>query len=215
MDGPIRRWPGASVRIGCGVRQLFRADSLTYEVWYYILACLFSMAIIGKRVGWIAAPSLAILTVLDVWFAILGCVWFGGFCVSVLHATKRLPRAPNIPLLLFPLMALTAALVVPDNLAGEARIIFELVFGGWVIYHMALKLQKQGTPRVPILLLSSRFSYTLYVIHFPIFLFLYGANESGGVIALIFTISIAALIGPSLERVRISERLKSIFRSPS
>lgn len=189
--------------------------SLTYEVWYYALACLFVMAIIGRRTYLIAIPILVTLTALDVWFAILGCVWLGGFLVSVLHSTERLPKLPRVPYSILPMAFLMATLVVPANLVGKARVIFELSFGLWMILHIALMLLQQSAPRITVLVWSGSFSYTLYVIHFPILLFWYGVNESGGIVAVMIVITLAALIGPSLEKARLRIWLSSLFKPDS
>lgn len=177
--------------------------SLTYEVWYYVLACLFSMAILGQRRAWIALPILVLLTLLDVWFAILGLVWLGGFYISILHAKDCLPKLPNFPISLVPIALLVAVLLAPDSLVGKASILFRLAFGFWMVFHMAHMLNQVSVPEIRLLAWSGSFSYSLYVFHFPILLFSYGIYEGAGLLVLSFILGFSALIGPSLEKLRI------------
>lgn len=177
--------------------------SLTYEVWYYALACLFSMALLGRREGWIGFPLLVLLAALDIWFAILGLIWLSGFCISILHAKDSLPKLPKIPISLVPIALLVAVFMVPDSLLGKVSLLFRLAFGCWMVLHMAYILNRVNTPVIRLLAWSGSFSYTLYVFHFPILLFFYGLYEGGGFLVFGFVLVLSALIGPFLEKLRL------------
>jgi len=179
--------------------------SLTYEIWYYILACLFSMAMLGNRFCWIAAPLLVFLAAFDIWFAILGLVWVGGFYVSILHSNNILPRLPRIPFVILPMVLLLMVLLVSDSWAGKTRTLFKLVFGAWMVLHMISILSKDKVREIRLLVWAGSFSYSIYVLHFPIMLFFYGLSEQSGWLSLGFVIIVVALVGPALEKFKISK----------
>jgi len=177
--------------------------SLTYEVWYYILACLLSMAFLKQRIGWIALPLLLFLTARDVWFAIFGLIWLGGFGVSVLHGGVGIPKLQRVPVFLLPIGFLVTLLIVPNALVGKITTIFHFAFGCWMVWHMANILNRTAVPEINFLVWAGTYSYTIYVFHFPILLFSYGIFEEAGFLGLAFVMIFCALIGPPLERFKL------------
>jgi peptidoglycan/LPS O-acetylase OafA/YrhL len=185
--------------------------SLTYEIWYYTLAILVILAISGKRIGWTALPIVIILTFLNKWFFILGLIWVAGFALSVLHSRNRLPLLPKsifffvIPASLFILIP-----IVPAFYQGKVSMLFQLSFGIWIVNHINNTLNSNHPFSIKPLVYSSKFAYTLYVLHFPILLFCYGTMENhdgvSGMSAwgsLGLAIAISALVGPKLEKFKI------------
>ena len=178
--------------------------SLAFEFWYYVLACLFAMALTGQRIGWIAAPLLILLSVLNKGFAIFGLIWLGGFFVSVLHARSRLPTLPRIPMWLFPVSMIAPALLFPDSVAWRAGMALRITVGAWMVWHMMYILSRPKIRNLGVLVWLGSFSYSLYVFHCPILLFAYGISESSALPAVAIVILFCALVGVRLERWRFS-----------
>jgi peptidoglycan/LPS O-acetylase OafA/YrhL len=65
-----------------------------------------------------------------------------------------------------------------------------------------------------LLAISGSFSYTLYLTHFPILLFCYGAGVPM-LMAAAIAFGFAALVGPRLERVRVSRLVHHEYPSPT
>lgn len=175
--------------------------SLSFEVWYYALACLFLMALTSQRVGWIAVPILIGLTLLNHWFFILGLIWLGGFFASILHARDQLPKSPKFPA--WPLLAvlLIVILLVPSALSGKLSAAFRIAFGIWMIAHIIYILNRKMVPKLPFLTWLGGFSYSLYVFHFPIFLFAYGISDSAisALVAFLCAFLFSATVGRWIE----------------
>ncbi len=176
--------------------------SLTYEIWYYALAALVALALTGRRIGWIAAPIFIVLTVVQPWFAIWGLGWLGGFVLSMLHANDRLRWIPKFPSWPIPVALLALLAFAPPQLAGKATLLFEFGFGAWFVHHMAMVLQRGDPPVSKLVARSADFSYSLYVVHFPILLFAYGIDERPWVSipAAVAALLVAILIGGPIER---------------
>lgn len=180
--------------------------SLTYEVWYYVLGCLLSMALMGSRVGWVSIPLLIVLTTANKYFAIQGLVWAGGFFVSILHANAKIPVLPRLPMWLLPAALLIWMMQVPETMLSRAGLISMLLFGVWMVWHMAYVLGRDNVPQIRWLAWSASFSYTLYITHFPILLFIYGISENAALPALVVVLLLSALIGPRVEALRFATR---------
>lgn len=176
--------------------------SLSFEVWYYALACLGALALAGRRVGWLAVPMLLLTTGGDKWFAIMASVWLGGFALSVWHGNGGLAPLRPAPVWVLPAALLLLTLAAPQAWASSASFGFRLAFGGWMVWHMAYALGRPTLPISPMLVRTGHFSYTLYVIHFPLLLFADGISARSGWVALPATIACAAAIGLPLERWR-------------
>ena len=165
--------------------------SLTFEVWYYVLA-YFWVAV--RR--WLAALLLLPLAYFSYDFLELGIVWLIGFAIGRLHSLDRLPRWPQWPFLVPALVAF------PLMLDGRIYNIWMVAAGLAFAAHLLWVLRRE--PRSPRWLAgTSDWSYTLYILHMPLLLFLYGAfGGSFALPAFIAAIALAALIGPTLEHFR-------------
>lgn len=166
--------------------------SLSFEVWYYVLAWLCWAP--GRR--WFALPLLALLAWFSRDFAQLGLVWAIGFAIGRLHSLERLPRWPVWPLFLPLLVAFP--LMLHGRIYNLWMIAAGLAFAGHLVWMLRREPQ---TPRW--LAGTAGWSYTLYIVHMPLLLFLYGAfGPAFELPAFVLVIAFAALVGPRIERVR-------------
>ncbi len=177
--------------------------SLSYEVWYYVLACLFATALAGNRLGWIWLPALAAMTVLQPWVAVYGLVWAGGFSVSILHSNQHLAKPRKLPVWMVPFALYGLLLVAPPSQLELLAKLFYLSCGAWFVCHLAYAVQCPTLRQLHGLSRSAAFSYTLYVIHFPLLLFAHGISSSllMGVGAMLLVLLMAAIVGLPLERI--------------
>jgi peptidoglycan/LPS O-acetylase OafA/YrhL len=179
--------------------------SLSYEVWYYAAAFVLALLLTGRWIAWIGLPALGILGILNPAFVLLGIPWALGFLVSILHANDMIPRLPQWPF--WAAAAIFAYPIVTRHEAGLLWTLFRVVFGVAIVVHLSQVLRTSGAPRIPVLPRSAAYSYTLYVIHYPILLFAYGVLERVHPIALagvgVAVLAFAAVIGPRLEQLRI------------
>lgn len=165
--------------------------SLAYEVFYYVL--------VGVRKPKIALLALIAATAINLRVGLLGAVWFAGYWVAKLHTEDRLPRWPQWPfflpaLLTLPLMAKTTGAII---------VLWQVVVGFAFAGHL-LWILKRVPPDPGPIARSADWSYTLYLIHYPILLFAYGMGVP--VLPSAITVLIlAALIGPRIERIKILE----------
>ena len=182
--------------------------SLSYEVWYYVLAGFLALALAGRRAAWLWLPAMLALTVLQPWFAVYGVLWAGGFYLSALHANDRLPALPRLPVWLVPVALYVALWFAPAAWLGRIALMFHLACGAWFLWHATAALQRPSLPSVPWLQRSAGFSYTLYVVHFPMLLFAYGIRPSlaTGALAALVVLVFAAVAGPPVERIALFAR---------
>jgi peptidoglycan/LPS O-acetylase OafA/YrhL len=197
--------------------------SLSYEVWYYFFFGAAALIVTGSRIALLAVPALIAGIVLNQHFAILGLVWLAGCALSLLHAADALSRVSKLRL---PMLAVTAALFVylMATSAHPSRygvMVIQLAFGAWFALHLARKLATNGNSRVVASLAwTARFSYTLYLIHFPVMLFIFGILDGrpvGTAVAILgagVSLALAIIIGrverlvivpKKLERARVAE----------
>ncbi len=195
--------------------------SLSFEVWYYVIAglvawkpksgALFSIALI-LTLGYTNAP-----------FAFYSLVWFGGAAIALLHNhnIRVKPYVTFAGATLLVVTLLTAAVYVgmaknaqspseyPSNLIVLFNVISGLTFasGLYLIVFGILQLK-------PLLPSSAKLSYTLYVTHFPILLVIYGISQPSlfgrfvpsvlaSIVALVIAIAFAALLAPRLESIKL------------
>lgn len=176
--------------------------SLSYEVWYYILAFLISQA--TGRGGWLFAVAfavvLAVLTGCDLRFFALGSVWVLGFFVSVLHSNGRLPALSHWPFSALPsAMMLWLSLRIPGTTKEEVFYAFDIALGVWFAIYLAQVIQRDPRAFAPS---TATFSYTLYVTHFPLLLFFYGSGVPVWV-ALPVALFLAIVVGPWVEAIKL------------
>ena len=163
--------------------------SLAYEVFYYALVAFRNVRI--ALLGLIAA------SVVNPAVGLLGGVWFAGFWIAKLHSEDRLPSCPQWPFLV---LATAAAALLFDS-SGSTLLWWELSVGLAFAAHL-LWLLKRVPPDPVHIAKSAEWSYTLYLIHYPLLLFAYGMGFSP-LPSAAAVLLLAALIGPRIERVKI------------
>lgn len=182
--------------------------SLSFEAFYYALAFFGGLAITRR---WLTVPIVLVASMLclrNPGFAVLGLVWLAGFMLSRRHAENRLPRWPQLPFIAAALPVLAWQLTHP--LSDVALISWQLAAGLAFAVHLLWVLRAETLPRTGLLAPTSAWSYTLYVIHFPLLLLMFGSLPARPWLALPAALSVAllaALIGPRLEAVRLIPRI--------
>ncbi len=178
--------------------------SLSYEIWYYTLALLFALIVLGKRGGWVFIPALLILSFYEPRFLILGFVWMFGFVVSILHSNKRLPDLSHWPFLILAIIALVLYIQIGPSQESPFYV-FEIALGAWFSVYLTEIVQREPGSFAPF---TANFSYSLYVTHFPLLLFMRGAQVQWWVA--VPTIAAAFIcIGPWIERLRVVPSARS------
>lgn len=157
--------------------------SLSCEVWYYALALLLTL----KRWRWLGVVVAAVLTWRSIGFAILGSIWALGFF---------LPKMPKW-MMLVPIAGLATFLLNPTSEA--ALYAWEVSAGVGFATHLA-NLPKD--PWMTWIHPTAAWSYTLYVIHFPLLLFAYGVIGVNWLMPFAI-LGLAALIGPHIEKIKL------------
>lgn len=185
--------------------------SLSIEVWYYILAAV--IVALSRR------PIILIIALALIWiatrhneaFIIYLPVWAAGYALSILHDMDRLKNRSVIfsCIALFVAAALIFAVffirpaITP---AGHEWINYFNVASGFA-FAAVLAAILNGTVRVPAFMApAAKYSYTLYLVHVPIFLFIFGIAEQHVVGDLPLAISVAVA---SLLAVVVFSRLAS------
>lgn len=198
--------------------------SLPFEAWYYVLAA--AIFVWPKRR--LTAVSLVLATMAVTYkeglFIMLAPIWFAGFGLAMLHH-----KAPEMKNRLFRPMflalslgtAASVALVVFADPLGNGIWLdrmnhFRLISGLWFACYLSLILGGEMT-FTKLFHSHASYSYTLYVIHFPIMLFVLGATQPfiyGSITksALVCIATIAAIIPISMAVARIFEH-KQLIRS--
>lgn len=171
--------------------------SLSIEVWYYVLA--------ATIVTFIRRPIVLIGTLILIWlvtrpneaFFIYLPVWAVGYSLSILHDQDRLKNLNKSISICFVFCTLSALLfavfLIHPSLApnGHEWINYFNVATGFA-FAAVLATILCGTVRVPIFMASAaRYSYTLYLVHVPIFLLIFGITEQRIVGHLTWAIGVA------------------------
>lgn len=156
--------------------------SLSYEVWFYVLAgCL--MLFRNRIAVLIFMITLGLLSFLNLQFLLYFMVWLSAFAFSFLQSsTYILPLQLQAIKIFFAMLALLIAIFdfyqfhfldQGKNYSAENFTYFNLCIGMafccWLV-QLRFKLRHF----TPIWVHSARFSYTLYVTHFPLILFSLG-----------------------------------------
>ncbi|HEO1771842.1 acyltransferase family protein [Acinetobacter baumannii] len=173
--------------------------SLAYEFWYYILAGL--IATDSKFSKFVALILFLLLATFSKTFALLSVVWFSGFLIPFI-INNNFKSEFNLfgKLLYYPALVLSIMYVL--NIKAETifhsliLIVFQICFGLIFCSYLTKILSGRNT-FPPFFKNSAKYSYTLYIIHFPIFLFIFGVFETKIVNSLI-TALIIALISSAL-----------------
>ena len=180
--------------------------SLSFEVWYYAGLFMLGLITTGNRLGLIAIPVLATLALRNLNFVMLGLVWTSGVLISIAHARDALPKIPRIIRAgLGTALAAVLCWFCYDPLANYALLIWRLTAGLWFVAHMSYVLGRSRTVAPSKLSSTARFSYTLYVTHWPILLFAFAVfrgSPIAGVLTTVGIVLLAVTVGARIERWR-------------
>lgn len=200
--------------------------SLSYEVWYYVVAGLIAWRIgIGTLLG---LAVLLFLGSINKVFLAYSAVWFGGAAVAIMHNRKSEMGGIAVLTLVAALCGaismgayyLSKAIFAqdPSEYPMMVLVLFNLSFG--IAAASALHLMMTGKLSFrPIASTSAKYSYTLYVTHFPILLFIYGAAQ-GLVHGNVWTSAIASAcafliaLGVARKVAPVAENMSPIPRKP-
>lgn len=160
--------------------------SLSFEVWYYVAAGFIFFYQGAKRVI-VFAAIMCTLGALNKFFILYSAVWFSGLAICVLHNNNIFnKKVCTIVLAAFglPAFALAAYYVgtfygytAPSQINMKVIVLYNFFFG--IATAALFFMLVNGLIKIrPILRGSAEFSYTLYVIHFPILLFIYGTTQT-------------------------------------
>lgn len=155
--------------------------SLYIEFHLYVVALLVALAVTAVRrslsVGWavVAIALIAFFTVRDSQFAFFGAIWLIGVFIAFarhrLNLYKQIVR--SIAWLIIS-ASVIAALVAPRLISVTSFnpwMAFATQFGLSVAYGYFIFIAATSARQVPAwLVTTAEFSYSLYVIHFPLFL---------------------------------------------
>ncbi len=207
--------------------------SLSFEVWYYIAAGAIFFYRGPKRVI-VFAAIMCLLGALNKLFIFYSVVWFSGLAVCILDNNKIFYKKLSIIICAaFGLPAIALAAYYTYSFIGntspnqtDIKLIFVFNFLFGISASAALHMLVNGLIKIkPILPRTSAFSYTLYVIHFPIILFVYGTTQTlilnntlfSFVVAAIsaaFCILLARLVARHIETAKPFSALKAPKVSP-
>jgi len=158
--------------------------SLSYEVWYYLIAGLIVSARTYKLVM-LCICIIVALSMLNQVFFIYSIVWISGAVIAVFHNwnIKKLNQV-KILIMIFISISLAIAIFYLYEFSHvslkqvDSRIIvfYNLILG--VAFSMVLHMIVNNYFSITSLFCkASDFSYTLYLIHFPVLLFAYGGLQ--------------------------------------
>ena len=148
--------------------------SLPFEAWYYVLAAL----LFTKKPFYILMAFLLAYSIsgANIKFMIFGSVWFAGLGLSLIDVKGKIHTV-----LACILTAITSWLAFSHGAK------FITSGGDYTMYNMWFGLSFASLTylfilcmniRINIIPSSSRYSYTLYIIHYPIIMFMIGVFES-------------------------------------
>jgi len=157
--------------------------SLSHEFWFYVLAACITCVITRK--GKIRLTALAIFVVFFVSMLLIGntVMFFMGFGVWILGAFTAILRQ-NITIknfisyrvmsVLFFVIYIYCEVSSSTKLTYYSKYVFAIAFFFYILGYIAS--HKQNPPNIlsKSIEKSSAFSYTLYVIHWPILMLIYG-----------------------------------------
>lgn len=147
--------------------------SLPYEVWYYVIFGILATRKLG--LVFVALFLFILLSLSNDRFLAYSIVWGAGFLFSFITRIRKHTKIfVLIGLFVFGVNSILTGNVyldLPRDLEP-----YKISFG--LFFAFVLLLMKIYDIRFSILKFTARFSYTLYISHFPIMLFFIGAFES-------------------------------------
>lgn len=202
--------------------------SLSFEVWFYVLAGFLpflKQSVIAKLSF---ALVLITLTALNPQFLIYLLLWLTAFASSFGHIQQYVLNHLNS--LKLGCLSLAFFIACRDayhfHMIDQAKIyrgnyfvpfnmLMGLAFVCWLI-----QLQQKLSHYQPVWVKSASFSYTLYVTHFPLLLFILGCfpqsrayGLGGAVLALISTMLVLVLLASLMAQLLESQQRKALSRS--
>lgn len=211
--------------------------SLSFEVWLYVLAGLAVCAVVQRS---FAAGALAALLAYQMYhvsvathppFWVLSVVWGCGFAYG--WATERQRNWLSNKSLYFALLALMTCLIIARAdfvwylrapYDGTRQHLFYAAFSVLILFFMIRFLHEPNLDHSKVGRLIARsadFSYSLYLLHFPLFLFLtsllrpyiYPWGLPGAVALTVVSYAIVVMISWASARiVEDRERIRSFFK---
>ncbi|MEI0850062.1 acyltransferase family protein [Pseudomonas aeruginosa] len=159
--------------------------SLPYEVWYYVAAGIV-VSIRGKAGLIISAILMMLLGVLSKTFFLYSIVWFSGAAACIAHNKGANDRALS-SVILYTFSSIAAVigayyLYKFTRVSSPSQIDMRII----ALYNASIgiafssfifRIAAGKSAFIKYFSGTARFSYTLYVIHFPILLFAYGASQ--------------------------------------
>lgn len=184
--------------------------SLPFEAWLYAILGVVALAHTSQsRLMWsIAASAFCALSWLNPSFAFYSIVWLSGFLLCLLHNSNRLTCGLRIRKFSAVMLAAVAVLIAALYVVDFGRFGFGHFDAQWIVaYNVASGLAfacfislviEKPHRKLRWLAGSSGYSYTLYIVHFPILLFIFGAFQeeiqNSVVVALMFAFATAVAV---------------------
>lgn len=195
--------------------------SLAFEIWYYIIAALIFSFKSNKFLTVLVLVLVVFVTKSNTLLYMLAPVWFSGLLIAVFH--KKILRINSNLMLSVSLFFFASSIFFAGRaikLPADSFYLFDpwtqykVISGLW--FGTILILVLSGRIKLPTIFKSfSSFSYTLYIIHFPIMLFVFGCfqnyiigNIRDSIIVAILTVMTTIAI--SLFISKLSENKKAI-----
>lgn len=159
--------------------------SLPFEVWYYLAAGIIAYCR-GRKGLFIAAIFLVALGSLNKFFLLYSLVWFAGsgICIAHNNSYKLLKLSAISSLIFLPIGLAIGSYYLytltkiehPSQINMKVVALYNVMIG--LFFATVLLMILNGKIKISTRFANSAaFSYTLYVIHFPIILFAYGALQ--------------------------------------
>ncbi len=194
--------------------------SLSFEAWFYIL---FGLLLLPSRKisASFALLCLTILSTLNYVFLLYVCIWITGAIAALLYNHRYRLTVKQITVMITSITfilvcgAYFGLIVLKDSLDTQKLML--AIYGTWIGTVLAVMLYFISTQRIRIWLpfqFVAPSSYTVYLLHFPLLLFIYGIIQPyiyGShwiliiitLIISIFVIAIAMIIGRYVEKLQL------------
>ena len=199
--------------------------SLSFEAWFYIL---FGLLLLPNRIIGVILTLLClmILSTLNYVFLLYVCIWIAGAIAALLHNHQYRLSLKQITLIItiITIVLISAMyfglIIFKDSLDIQKFLL--AIYGTWIGILLAIMLYLISTERIRIWLpfqFVAPSSYTVYLLHFPVLLFLYGIIQPyiysnhwlliiiTSVISM-FVITIGMMIGRYVENIKIITHAK-------
>lgn len=181
--------------------------SLSIEFWYYIIAGF----VVWKKKWWKVPCYISALVI--VWigsteqqFTYYLCVWWAGYLLGLLHSKQAIPSTKLLWIL--STMFFSSAAVLASRYIFVAYSNNPIAQSFWLTayfnisiglgFSTMLALMFKGAIIFPTNFKSvAAYSYSLYILHFPIFLFIFGLTQPvlNGSLIINFVISTVSFVG--------------------